>query len=71
MVLNWLVKPTAGQDMCHQRGHFEWQTTKLLNAGPSRVVSMRLGGFDIRETPLRPLLSATASLRLREETWQS
>src|SRR5450759_23166 len=27
MALDWLVKPTTGQVMCHQRGHFEWQTT--------------------------------------------
>src|SRR2546430_13197574 len=27
VALNWSHKPTAGQDMCHQRGHFDCQIT--------------------------------------------
>jgi hypothetical protein len=29
-VLNWLVEPTAGQDMCRQRGQIDWQITTCM-----------------------------------------
>jgi|SRR5450755_2168515 len=38
MALDWLVKPTTGQVMCHQRGHFEWQT---IPSAPFRGVMQK------------------------------
>src|SRR5450755_2284512 len=29
-----LYRPTAGQDMRHQRGHFQWQTTPAITIWP-------------------------------------
>src|SRR5450755_4269644 len=41
-----LYRPTAGQDMRHQRGHFQWQTTYRVRSASARRAA--LAGVDGR-----------------------
>ena len=56
-VLNWLVEPTAGQDMCRQQGQIDWQIIHV----PDQVTTYGHTSYPraIRETMSSDILHRT------------
>src|SRR5450755_1256951 len=50
-----LYRPTAGQDMRHQRGHFQWQTTQSDGHVQSAFARPPLPGQDVTAQSVQEL----------------